>query len=201
MMQLKKNCVFLIVVSVLLAFSFTKTYANPLNTAWYVTDSSNNTLNGAHLTIYWSTSTSGPFTAMASSVVEDKVAGAYQNPVITGYWNPSHPDGMAVVDLHITHVGNYYFYVKIEYNSLVWYWPTATSTKPGDSSWASVSASGSPSGYAATGDGLGNGPTTAFSTKGPPVHPPVVPEFGLGIETITGLGMLIAYAIKRKPKS
>jgi uncharacterized repeat protein (TIGR01451 family) len=144
----------------------------PLNVSWYVTDASNAPIDGASLTIYWATSASGPFTAMSSSIVEDKVANAFQNPITTGYWNPAHPHGMAVADLHITSVSSYYFYVVVQYGTYLWDWPIASSYKPGDSTWHPVTASGSPSGYAASGNGFGNGPSTAYPTQQPPVlHP------------------------------
>ena len=145
---------------------------DPLNVSWYVTDASNAPIDGASLTIYWATSASGSFTAMPSSVVEDKIANTFQNPITTGYWNPAHPHGMALADLHITSVSSYYFYVVVQYGTYVWYWPMASSYKPGDSTWQPVTASGSPSGYAASGNGFGNGPSTAYPTQQPPVlHP------------------------------
>jgi uncharacterized repeat protein (TIGR01451 family) len=147
-------------------------YPDPLNVSWYVTDASNAPIDGASLTIHWATSASGPFTAMPSSIVQDKIADAFQNPITTGYWNPAHPHGMALADLHITSVSSYYFYAEVQYGTYVWYWPIASSYKPGDSTWQPVAASGSPSSCAASGNGFGNGPSTAFPTQQPPVlHP------------------------------
>src|SRR4030042_5891896 len=103
-----------------------KANPDPLNTGWYVTDFYGNPVNGAHLTIYYSTSPSGSFTAIPSSIVEDRIANAYQNPVITGFWNNDHPAGMAKVDLHLQQISGYYFYVIIEYNSITWQWPLAS---------------------------------------------------------------------------
>jgi len=166
---------------------------DPLNVSWYVTDSGGNPIDNAHLTIYWSTSTSGPFTQMSSSIVEDKIASAYQNPFITGYWNPTYQHGYALADLHITSVGSYYFYVTIDYDAQpTWYWPVATSVKPGDPTWTSVVATGSPSGFAASGSGFGNGITTAYPTQPPP--PQVIPEVPLG-PAMALLSMMVASVI------
>lgn len=143
-----------------------------LNVSWYVTDASNAPIDGANLTIYWATSANGPFNKMIPLIVQDKIANAFQNPITTGYWNPAHPHGMAVADLHIGSVSRYYFYVVVQYGTSVWYWPIASSTKPGDTTWHPVAASGTPSSWAASGNGFGNGPTTAYPTQQPPVlHP------------------------------
>ena len=166
----------------------------PLNVSWYVTDASNAPIDGASLTIYWATSASGPFTTMAPSIVEDKIANKFQNPITTGYWNPAHPHGMAVADLHITSVSSYYFYVAVQYGTYVWYWPTASSTKPGDSTWHPVAASGSPSSYAASGNGFGNGPSTAYPTQQPPVLHPGISVTKTG-PTHAHEGDAIAYTI------
>lgn len=221
MMQLKMTrgiTALLLTVGMLLALGFvSKAYANPVDVAWYVTDVNGIPVDGAKLEIYWSTSPSGPFTLMPADSgqtwVKDQLAGVKQNPIITGYKNPDHPHGIGIADVH-PHGGlsGLYFYVKITLpDSSTFYWPVQDSGKPTepipktglytgayDPDWAPVSASGSPSGYAAEGPGIGNGVTTAYPTHPPIRHPPGVPEFGLGIETITGLGMLIAYAIKRK---
>jgi uncharacterized repeat protein (TIGR01451 family)/fimbrial isopeptide formation D2 family protein len=144
----------------------------PLNVSWYVTNASNTPIDGAWLTIWNATSASGTFLQTPSSVVEDKIANAFQNPITTGWWNPAHPHGMAVADLQITSVSSYYFYVEVHSGTYVWYWPIASSYKPGDLTWHPVTASGSPSGYAASGNGFGNGPSTAYPTQQPPVlHP------------------------------
>ncbi len=156
--------------------------ADPLLVSWYitVTDGSGMPVDGAQLTIYWATSKTGPFTPVPPEIVEDRIAGndVYQNPAITGYFNPEHPHGMAVVDIRSTRVWQYYFYVKIEYDSTTEYWPQANSIKPGADTWAPVAASGSPSGYTALGSGLGNGPTTAYPNHPPPDN--TVPEVPLG---------------------
>lgn len=175
--------------------------ANPLVVSWYitVTDGSGIPIDGALLTIYWSNSTDGPFTQIDSSIVEDRIADKYQNPVITGYWNPDHPHGMAVTDLHITNVENYCFYVKMEYDSTTEYWPQADSIKPGDETWAPVAARGSPSGYAASGNSLGNGPTTAYPNYTPPDN--VVPEVPLGPTVATAsmvLGLVGYVGVRRR---
>jgi hypothetical protein len=165
----KKIVVGLIAV-LFMVFIVSTVKADPVNVAWYVTDSFGNPVDGAKLTIYWANSTDGPFTIMPfddgkDTYVEDKVAGVRQNPIDTGYWNRDHPHGMAVCEIHPKGgLDGLYFYVKIEYGSTVEYWPTALSYKPGESSWAPVAASGSPSGYAAAGPGIGNGVTTAYPT-------------------------------------
>jgi hypothetical protein len=169
--------------------------ADPVNVAWYVTDSFGNPVDGAKLTIYWATSSSGPFTIMpandgAGTYVFDEIAKVRQNPIYTGRWNPDHPHGMAVCDIHPKGgLDGLYFYVKIEYGSTVKYWPTALSYKPGEPSWAPVAATGSPSGYAAAGPGLGNGVTTAYPTY---VCPPqlAIPEVPLG--TIVAMVSLVS---------
>jgi len=152
-----------------------------LDTAFYITDASNNPLNGVSITIYYATSTSGPFTPMPSTIVYDKVAGTNENPIVTGYWNPTHNNGIGLAQLSISGVSGYYFYCKLQYNSQTWFWPIATSTKPGDSTWAPVAASGSPTGYAAAGNGFGNGVTTGFPDNAPPFN--TVPEVPIGIIT------------------
>lgn len=156
--------------------------ANPVEVCWYVTDGGI-PVDGAHLTIYWATSTSGPFSAMDSSLVEDKIAGTYQNPVITGYWNPDHPNGMAVVDLRITALSGYYFYVKIEANGKTWYWPTDGGCVPGN--------------------GIGAGPTSAWPTDDAPPPPNnSVPEVPLGpmVATASMLAAFVGYVAIRRRK-
>jgi hypothetical protein len=182
--------------------------AEPVDVCWYVTDISGTPVDGARLTIYWATSPSGPFTMMPAddgtgNYILDRIAGVRQNPVITAYWNPTYPHGMANSDIHpkSESLNGLYFYVKIEYDTVVKYWPTANSYKPGDPSWTPVTASGSPSGYAAAGPGIGTGPTTAYPTNGPP--PPVIPEVPLGpvLATATMIGAFGAYAGIRKRKT
>ena len=178
--------------------------ANPVEVCWYVTDISGIPIDGARLTIYWATSPSGPFTQMPAddgegTYILDRIADVRQNPVITGYWNPTYPHGMAVSDIHPNGgLNGLYFYVKIEYDTVVEFWPTENSHKPGDESWAPVAASGSPSGYAAAGPGIGTGPTTAYPTHGPP--PQVIPEVPLGpiLATVTMIGAFGAYVGIRK---
>jgi len=192
---------------------------DPVEVCWYVTDISGTPINGASLTIYWSTSTSGPFTVFpaedalgnylldkVNGVTTDppgppKMSGPKQNPIISGYWNPTYTAGMAICDLHpIGGLSGLYFYAQIEYDLVVEYWPTATSIKPGDPSWTPVSASGSPSGFAAAGPGIGTGPTTAYPTHPPP--PPVIPEVPLGpvMATVSMMTALVAYVGIRRRK-
>jgi len=171
---------------VLSVFAAIPVMANPLNVAWYVTDSGGNPLDGAGLTIYWSTSPDGPFTSMDPSIVEDKIAGVFQNPVVTGRWTSDHDQGIALADLRITSVSSYYLYSKITDGAQVWYWPVATSYKPGDLTWEPVAASGSPSGYAATGNGFGNGVTTAYPTD-PFQEIPEFPTMAIPVAGVIGL--------------
>lgn len=183
-------------------------YANPdpVMVSWYVTDIDSTPINNATLTIYWATSPDGPFTIMpkddgAGTYVYDKIADVKQNPVYTGYWNPTYPNGMAVCDIHpMSGLAGLYFYVKITYDSVVEYWPTATSYKPGDPSWEPTLATGSPSGYAAAGPGIGTGPTTAYPTV--PCPPHVIPEAPLG-SIMAAVSMIIAFGfffVLRRPK-
>jgi len=177
---------------------------DPLLVSWFITDTAGTPIDGAKVKIYWSTSTSGPFKPMDSSIVEDKIAGVFKNPVITGYWNPDHPHGMAVADLHITNVASYFFYVGITFpDGTVQNWPMVDSYKPGDPTWMPVAASGSPSGYAASGNGFGNGPTTAYPNQPPP--PPVIPEvpFGTVVSFLSMFAVLAGFVGVRRfrPKS
>jgi hypothetical protein len=188
---------------------------DPLEVSWNITDVYGNPINGAKLTIYWSTSTNGPFSIVpadtATVFVVDKVdgvtsdppgppkmSGPKQNPIISGYWNPTYTAGMAICDLHVTGISGYYFYAKIEAGSDVWYWPVATSTKPGDATWAPVAASGSPSGYATAGNGMGTGPTTAFPTRPPPT--PGAPEFPIDTAAIVSVTAMLFFALTVKRK-
>jgi hypothetical protein len=204
----------ILLLSLTLIFAATITLstvkANPVEVSWYVTDVSSVPIDGARLTIYWSTSTSGPFSMFpadgAAGYIIDKIngvttdppgppkmSGPKQNPIISGYWNPDHTHGMAICDLHPNGgLSGLYFYAKIEYDSTVEYWPTATSYKLGDPSWTPTVAGGSPSGYAAAGPGIGNGPTTAYPTHGPP--PPQIPEVPLG-PIIATVSMIAAFGV------
>ena len=151
---------------------------DPVEVSWYVTGVSGTPIDGASLTIYWSTSTSGPFAPVPADspdvYVYDKIANVKQNPIATGYWNPEMPHGMAVCALHPKGgLAGLYFYVEITASGSTWYWPVATSTKPGSPSWTPVAATGSPSGYAAD---IGTGPGTAYPTCGLLSSPFVIPE-------------------------
>ena len=189
---------------------------DPVEVSWHVTDTGGNSINGAKLTIYWATSTSGPFTvfpaqdALGNYIIDKingvttdppgppKMSGPKQNPIISGYWNPTYTAGMTICDLHPKGgLSGLYFYVKIEAGSDVWYWPVAASTKPGDSSWAPVAAS-TPSGYAAAGPGIGTGPTTAYPTRPPPHNG--VPEFAIDTPVLVSLMAMLFFAIVFKRK-
>ncbi len=185
-----------------------KASPDPLLVSWCITDAAGTPIDGAEVEIYWSTSPSGPFDAMDNSIVEDRitmVGGTYfHNPIVSGYFNKDKPAGWAVADLHITSVPDYYFYVKIKWEgqSEPNYWPKATSFKPGDETWGYpeevVDASGCPSGYAATGNGFGNGPTTAYPTNPPP--PWYIPEvpFGTVVSFLSMFTMLVGFAGVRR---
>jgi hypothetical protein len=205
---LKKIAMFAALV-VLIALTLAQARANPdpVLVSWYVTNTSGDPINNARLTIYYATSTSGPWNIFPAgsgppgNFTLDKVNGAtttppgpevYQNPIISGYWNPNHTAGMAVCDIHPSGgLNGLYFYVKIEYDSTTEYWPQPTSYKPGDPSWAPVVAT-SPSGYAAAGPSIGNGPTTAYPTHGPPPH--VIPEVPMGPVMAT-VSMIAAFGV------
>jgi hypothetical protein len=156
---------------------------DPVGISWYVTGTSSTPIDGANLTIYWATSPNGPFTIMpfddgAGTYILDRIANVRQNPIITGYWNPDHPSGMAVAEVHPQGgISGLCFYARIDYGVYSWYWPVASSYKPGDPSWAPVVASGSPSGYAAAGPAIGNGVTTAYPTQQPPVQEYYLTDF------------------------
>ena len=198
-------CLILLLYSMFSAL--VKANPDPVNVSWYVTDVSGVPIDEAALTIYWSTSTGEPFTIMpaddeAGTYIDDKIAKVRQNPIHTGYWNPTYPHGMAVCDVHPKQgVEGLYFYVKIEYDSEVKYWPLENSYKPGDPDWQPVPASGSPSGYAAAGPGIGTGPTTAYPTELPPSQ--VIPEVPLG-PALAAVSMTVAigaYIGMRKRKT
>lgn len=167
----------------------------PENVCWLVLDPITfEPINDAWLTIYYSASVGGPYNVVPAYDpvtqwhVYDKIADTNQNPIISGYWNPDHVDGLANADLHVTGISGYYFYVKIEkpLGTLIDYWPKADSIKPTHPEWGLVppntegfvSAPGIGAGYVAMGNGLGNGPTTAYPTEIPP--PPVIPEVPFG---------------------
>lgn len=156
---------------------------DPVGISWYVTGTSSTPIDGANLTIYWATSPNGPFTIMpfddgAGTYILDRIANVRQNPIITGYWNPDHPSGMAVAEVHPQGgISGLCFYARMDYGVYSWYWPVASSYKPGDPSWAPVVASGSPSGYAAAGPAIGNGVTTAYPTQQPPVQEYYLTDF------------------------
>lgn len=197
----------LLTAALLMVVSAPSAKAEPVNVCWYVTDVSGIPVDGAALTIYWSTSTSGPFTVMPAddgtgNYVEDRIADIRQNPIITGYWNPTYPHGMGNADVHPSGgLNGLYFYVKIEYDAIVEYWPTQNSYKPGDPDWTPVAASGSPSGYAAAGPSIGTGPTTAYPTRGPPLS--VIPEVPIGpvMATVSMIAAFGAYFGIRKRKT
>jgi len=154
---------FLAFTSLLFILALPKVNANPdpVNVSWLILDPSGHPLDGASVTIYYSQSTNGPFTPVPATIVEDQIANVFRNPIISGYWNPDHPKGIARADIHVTHLSQWYFYIKINYNNLRGYWPLATSTKPDHPNWAPVAAR-TPSGYAAEGNGIGTGPSTAY---------------------------------------
>lgn len=173
---------------------------DPVEICWYVTDASGTPQNGASLTIMWAISPDGPFKKMP----HDDPEGTYiidripdpdirQNPIYTGDWNPDYPSGMAVSEVHPAGgLSGLYFYVEIEYDSVTEYWPTAASYKPGDPTWEPVAATGSESGYAAAGPGIGTGPTTAYPT-GPCPPPGVIPEVPLG-SIMASVTIVVAFA-------
>jgi hypothetical protein len=185
----------------------------PLVVAWYVTDAAGTPIDGAWLTIYYCRNTTGPFIPVPANdpttYVEDLIAASdgsvHRNPVITGYWNPDKPAGIAFADVHVLSISKYYFYVTINDGSSISYWPTSASIKPledgtPDPTWYPVLAAGSPSGYAASGNGLGTGPTTAFPTCQPPTN--VIPEVPLGpsIAAATMILGLLGYVSVRRRK-
>jgi hypothetical protein len=109
----------------------------------------------------------------ARDVTDHVASDANQNPIITGDYNHDHSSGYAFCDIKITGQTKYYFYVQVDYKGQTWYWPTSGSQKPlkgggFDSTWAPVAASGSPSGYAAAQDSIGNGVSTAYPITAPP---------------------------------
>lgn len=155
--------------SLLFILALPKVHANPVNVSWLILDQNGHPIDGASVTIYYSESTNGPFTPVpaddptTNTYVLDMIADPQvrRNPVISGYWNPDHPNGIARADIHVTQLSKWYFYIKINCGSLRGYWPLETSTKPEDPDWAPVAAS-TPSGYAAEGNTIGTGPSTAY---------------------------------------
>ena len=157
--------------SLLVLLALPKVHANPdpVNVTWLILDPNGHPIDGASVTIYYSQSTSGPFTPVpaddpaTNTYVLDMIANprVRRNPIISGYWNSEHPKGVARADVHVTQLSKWYFYIKINYGNLLGYWPLATSTKPDNPDWAPVAAS-TPSGYAAEGNGIGTGPSNAY---------------------------------------
>ena len=149
--------------SLLAIFAFPKAYANPdpVNVSWLILDPNGNPIDGACVTIYYSESTSGGFTPVPATIVEDMIANVYRNPIISGYGNPAHPKGIARADIHVTQLSQWYFCIKINYGNMLGYWPLSTSTKPDEPDWTPVPAS-TPSGYAAKGNGIGTGMSSAY---------------------------------------
>jgi len=157
--------------SLLAIFAFPKAYANPdpVNVSWLILDPNSNPIDGASVTIYYSQSTNGPFDPVpaddpaTNTYVVDFIAdpNVRRNPIISGHWNSEHPTGIARADIHVTQLSQWYFYIQINYGNLLGYWPLATSTKPDEPNWAPVAAS-TPTGYAAEGNGIGAGPSTAY---------------------------------------
>ena len=155
--------------ALLVIVALPKVYADPVNVSWLILDQNGHPLDGASVTIYYSQSTSGPFTpvpaddAATNTYVLDMIADPQvrRNPIISGHWNSQYPKGIARADVHVTQLSKWYFYIKINCGSLLGYWPLATSTKQDDTGWAPVAAS-TPTGYAAEGNGIGTGPSTAY---------------------------------------
>ena len=186
-----------------LTLSVSVVSADPLNTGWLVLDNPPPAgvpvEDGTEVWIYYSTTgQNGLFTEVPSIYVEDRINGVYQNPIKTGDWNTDHPKGIALCDLKLTAINSYHFYIKIvTASNEIWYWPYSFSTKPGDPSWEPVTSTGSPTGYAASGNGMGNGVTTVFKIPGP-----YVPELPLGaIGAVVAPIAALAIFKKKKPAS
>jgi hypothetical protein len=203
----KMTILVLAFTALLVILALPKVYANPVNVSWLILDQNGHPLDGASVTIYYSQSTSGPFTPVpaddpaTNTYVLDMIADPQvrRNPVISGYWNPDHPEGIARADVHVTQLGKWYFYIKINYDSLLGYWPLATSTKPDTPGWAPVAAS-TPSGYAAEGSGIGTGPSIAHLA--PTFVVPFVPlgPLAAGASMIVTSGLYVKFR-KRKTNS
>lgn len=165
----KMIILFLAFTSLLVILALPEVHADPVNVSWLILDQNGHPLDGASVTIYYSQSTSGPFIPVpandlaTNTYVKDLIAdqNVRRNPIISGPWNSQYPKGIAFADVHVTQLSKWYFYIKINYGSLLGYWPLATSTKPDNPGWAPVVAS-TPSGYAAEGNGIGTGPSTAY---------------------------------------
>ena len=193
--------------SLLVIVALPKVHADPVNVSWLILDQNGHPLDGASVTIYYSQSTTGPFTPVpandpaTNTFVKDLIAGqnVRRNPIISGYWNSEHPKGIARADVHVTQLANWYFYVKINYGSLHGYWPLATSTKPGNPDWAPVAAS-TPTGYAAEGNGIGTGLSNAYLT--PSLVIPFVPlgPLAAALSMIVTSGLYVKFR-KRKTNS
>jgi len=207
-MASKRMIILILALTSLLAIlALPKVHADPVTVSWLILDQNGHPLDGASVTIYYSQSTTGPFTPVpandqaTNTYVKDLIAGqnVRRNPIISGYWNQDHPKGIAFADVHVTQLSKWYFYIKINYNNLVGYWPLATSTKPDNPDWAPVKAS-TPTGYAAEGNGIGTGPSTAYLTPSL-----VVPFIALG-PSAAALSMIVTSGLyvkfrKRKTNS
>ena len=157
--------------SLLAIFAFPKAYANPdpVNVSWLILDPNSNPIDGASVTIYYSQSTNGPCDPVpaddpaTNTYVVDFIAdpNVRRNPIISGHWSSEHPTGIARADIHVTQLSQWYFYIQINYGNLLGFWPLAPSTKPDEPDWHPVLAL-TPSGYAAEGNGIGAGPSTAY---------------------------------------
>jgi hypothetical protein len=147
-----------------------------MSIAWLVTDFSGTPLNGATITIYYSASANGPFAPLSASNVQDILASIDRNPIITAGKNPDHDDGIGLAKIKLNPAPQYYYYAQVTYGSKSWYWPTPENAN--GQSWC-VASSGSPTGFVASGNGVGCGVTTAHITRGPPeTH--TVPEVPFG---------------------
>jgi hypothetical protein len=193
--------------SLLVIVALSKVHADPVNVTWLILDQNGHPLDGASVTIYYSQSTNGPFIPVPANdlvtktYVLDVIANPQvrRNPIISGYWNLDHPEGIARADVHVTQLSKWYFYIKINYNNLVGYWPLATSTKPDNPDWAPVKAS-TPTGYAAEGNGIGTGPSTAYLT--PSLVVPFIPlgPSAAALSMIVTSGLYVNFR-KRKTNS
>jgi len=178
----------------ILGVSMVRADPDPISVAWLVMDPAGTPVNGASLTIYYATSNPGTFAIIPASNVLDKLPNpnVYRNPIFSGYYNPDLSAGIAfanIIEKDLGDPSSLWYYVSITYGSDTWIWPVATSTKPGDPSWAAVVHPGSPSGYAAYHPGMGNGVTTAYPTR--PPRPPSVPEFSFATPLVTSMGAIL----------
>jgi len=173
---------------------------DPVSVAWLVMDMTGTPVNGASLTLYYATSNPGTFAVIPASNVLDKLPNpnVNRNPIFSGFYNPDLSAGIAFANIDEKDLGtpsSLWYYVSITFGSDTWIWPTATSTKPGDPTWAPVIHTGSPSGYAAYHPGVGNGVTTGYPTRPPP--PPSVPEFSFTMPLVTSLGTILLIAAQK----